>query len=698
MSPALNRRGFLKGLFAASAVAMVPFVVMTDVTEAANPMGVAAVKEALRGNFSDAGAFAERSGDAAAIKLVELLYLKEQGQNSGFQRIRDFQTAAPKWPLSETIEKRAEQALFKNPESPEVVIAFFDKNKTLTAEGYAAHARALYQLGRNDDAKRELRRAWTMTDMEPEVEKRIASEFGSQLTAGDHKARLGRLIYAQESSAAIRHAKRLGSDQQKMAQIAQMLLRSVGGAEKAYSNLPGSLRNELPLRYALARFYRKQEKFGKARSILLNAPSTAAELGDPNAWYDERRIIARRSIGPNNQDTWKAAYQLASRHGITTGEDFVDAEFLSGWIALRYVKDEDTALRHFLRVFEAAETRTEKARGGYWLGRAYLAKGDKASANKYFKAASVHSTIYYGQLAREYIGLGGVPEEINSGEFSKAARSRVEQDEVVRALRLMHAASGKANLHMFLYSIASRFKTTDEMNAAADLVHGMGGTYHALKLAKVAGQFKVDIDSWAYPTRGLPSWKQIGKPVEKALVFGLSRQESEFNAQAGSKVGAQGLMQLMPGTARLVARQYRVPYAQSKLTGDPAYNVKLGAAHLADLVEDFGGSYVLTLVAYNAGPRRAKEWTQAFGDIRSGQIDPVDWVENIPFQETRQYVQKVMQNLHVYRSRLAPKTVRPMTADLRRGQPQDIVASVSTPQVDTKDCGSGITSFLAGCD
>ena len=428
---------------------------------------------------------------------------------------------------------------------------------------------------------------------------------------------------------------------------------------------------------------------------MLAAPSTAAELGDAGAWYDERRIIARRSIGPYNKDTWKAAYQVASRHGITSGEDLVDAEFLSGWIALRYVKSPDTALKHFARVLENAESRTDKARGGYWAGRAYLAAGDKASATKLFKAAAQHSTIYYGQLAREYVGLGGVPEEVNSGAFSNAAANRVEKDEVVRALRLMHKASGKANVHMFLYAIASRFKTVEEMNAAADIVHDMGGTYMALKLAKAAGQFKVDIDSWSYPLRGLPDWKQVGKPVEKALVFGLSRQESEFNPTAGSRVGAQGLMQIMPATAKLIARQHKIPYRNGMLTSDPAMNVKMGAAHLGDLIDNFNGSYVLTLVAYNAGPRRAREWTEQFGDLRSGQVDPVDWVENIPFQETRQYVQKVMQNLHVYRSRLAPKTVRPMTADLKRGQPSDVNVASITPAAEEKKCGSELTSFLA---
>ncbi len=698
MLPDLNRRGFLRGLFAASALSLAPFAITLEPVEAANSMAVAAVKEALRGNFTDAGVFAERSNDSAAVKLVELIFLRDQGGQVGFQRIRDFQAAAPKWPLSDTLKKRAEQNLYLSNESSDTVIGYFESTDALSAEGHAAHARALFQVGRNDDAKRALRRAWMMTSMEGEIEKRIASEFSSQLTSADHKARLARLIYAQQSAAAVRHAKRLGSDQQKVAQVAQILLRGGAGAEKAYTNLSSGLRNELPLRYALARLYRKQEKFGKARSILLNAPSTAAELGDPSAWFEERRIIARRSIGPYNKDTWKQAYQLASRHGIASGDDLPDAEFLAGWIALRYTKDTNAAFQHFTRLFEVASTRTDKARAGYWLGRTYLAAGDKSAAKTEFKAAAKHSTIYYGQLAREQIGLGLVPEEINGGESSSSAKSRVEQDEVIRALRLMHAASGKANIHMFLYAIATRLKSVDEMNAAAAVVHSLGGTYHALKLAKVAGQFKVDIDSWAYPLRGLPDWKQVGKPVEKALVFGLSRQESEFNATAGSRVGAQGLMQIMPATAKLIARQHRIPYRSGMLTSDPTMNVKMGAAHLGDLIAKYNGSYVLTLVAYNAGPRRSKEWVEAFGDLRSGQVDPIDWVENIPFQETRQYVQKVMQNLHIYRSRLAPKTVRPMSEDLRRGTPSDVnVASISQTAPED-ECASALTSFLGGCD
>jgi soluble lytic murein transglycosylase len=251
---------------------------------------------------------------------------------------------------------------------------------------------------------------------------------------------------------------------------------------------------------------------------------------------------------------------------------------------------------------------------------------------------------------------------------------------------------------MFVWPLASRFNSVDEMNAVAALTKQQGGTTMALRLAKVAAQRDIDIDDWAYPVKALPSWKQMGKSVEASLVYGLSRQESEFDPRAGSKAGAQGLMQIMPGTAKLISKQYRMPYEPAKLMGDPAYNVKLGAAHLGDLIADYNGSYVLTLVAYNAGPRRVKEWVAEYGDPRGGKVDPIDWVESIPFQETRQYVQKVLQNTQVYRARLAPETMRSLTADLRRGGPAGINVAANDSKGIEKCAGGSIGALIASCD
>jgi soluble lytic murein transglycosylase len=692
----ISRRRFIGGLLSASCVALAPFGTMSAM---AGPSGLAvqAVKRALTGDFIGGGDLAQRSGDGAAVKLVELLYLRDHGAQAGYGRIMAFLEAAPKWPLTETLMKRAEQALYENNQDANAALKHFNGKAPVTPYGMLALARANFAAGDTSKGKIWLSAAWKNADLGAELEPRVLSEFGNQLSAVDHRKRMWKLIYAQEASAAIRNAKRLGGEYVQAALVAQMLLRGTSGADNKYAALSGAMKNELALKLVLARFYRRQEKFDKARNILISVDAQATNNADAAAWWAERRIIIRRSVGVRHSNVWDAAYKMSRDHGSVVTDDAVEAEFLAGWIALRFMKKPDLAIGHFAALQKIAPTRTDKARADYWIGRTKLAMGDKSGARVALAKAADNSTVYYGQLARELIGLGNEPEKINGGQASAGAVARVQKDEVMRAMQIMSQAGTKNQLNIFLWSLANRFETADELNAVAAEVQSMAGTSWSLRLAKAASQRGLDIDSWSYPLRGLPSWAQVGKPIEKSMVFALSRQESEFDPNAGSSVGAQGLMQLMPGTAKLVARQYRLPYAPAKLKSDPAYNVKLGAAHLADLVDSFNGSYVLTLVGYNAGPRRSREWVEEFGDPRGGQVDPVDWVECIPFEETRWYVQKVMQNLHVYRSRLAPDTVRPMSADLKRGMPADMAVASTSLIEKTASCKSTLlTSFLGG--
>lgn len=690
----------------AATVASVPVTIPLVTTPAiAAPKvsadAVQAARLALKGDFAGAGQAAARSRDQAAIKLVELIYLRDRPNEAGYQRIMAFLDIAPKWPLTESLLKRAERSLYNNREPASLVLGHFSKRQPTTPEGSLALARALVANGDKETARKFVRKVWLDPKIEASLEKATQAEFGSLLSEGDHRARMWQLVFAQETNAAIRASKRLSGEYQKAAVVAQKLLRGEAGADKGYAALPKAVREQVGMKYALTRFYRKKEQYTKARSVLASVPATAAEMGNAEAWWVERRIIARHSIGIANRGHAKAGYQISRAHGFTKGEAALEGEFLAGWIALRYLKDPGTALKHFTKLGEIAESRTEKARAGYWKGRTLEAMGRKGDAKAQYREASQYTTIYYGQLAREKIGLGNVPEEIPSGKPSSAASARIDKDEVIRAFKMVSEAGNKDQLPMFLWSFANRFDTVDEMNAAADVVWSEGGAFLSVKLAKAAASRNLDIDSWGYPVRALPDWKHIGKPIEKPLVFALARQESEFNPTAGSRVGAQGLMQIMPGTAKLIAKQHGLKYHEGMLTGDPAMNVKMGAAHLGDLVHNFGGSYVLTLVAYNAGPRRSREWTAEYGDIHSGEVDPVDWVESIPFQETRGYVQKVLQNLHIYRSRLAPKTVRPMTADLRRGATVDSISVATTgpAEAEPAGCGAGsIAEIIASCE
>jgi soluble lytic murein transglycosylase len=683
---------------AALAVSGIAMPAIFQSVEAAQTSGLAveAARAAFKGHFSEAGDLAQRSGDQAAVKLVELLYLRDHYKDAGYSRIMAFLDAAPKWPLSETLRKRAEHELYADDVPPQNVLAHFANRKPMTPEGTLALARAKLSQGDTASARQLVANAWADNELDPGLEARIVKEFGGMLSQEDHKRRTANLIYAQETNAAIRNAKRLSGSYVTAAKVAQSLIRSAGGAERQYRALPSAMKQWAPIQYALARYYRKREATSQARAALANAPSSLSSPVAQEAWWVEKRLVARQSLKTRTRDAWSTAYTLAKSHGFAKGQFLAEGEFLAGWIALRNLNDPSTALGHFKRLEAGADTRTDKARGAYWVGRTYEALGDRGNADAAYGRAAGTPTVFYGQLAREELGRAKQPISVGSGQASAEARARIDDDEVMRAFRISAAAGQTRELNGFLWSIANRFDSKDEMNAAAEIVAKLGGPATAVRLAKLSGQRGIDIDAWGYPTKALPDWKTIGKPVERALVYGLSRQESEFDPGAGSTAGARGLMQLMPGTARLVARQYRLPYAAGKLTGDPGYNVKLGAAHLGDLIRDYNGSYVLTLVAYNAGPRRAREWVAAYGDPRGGSIDPIDWVEHIPITETRIYVQKVLQNTQIYRSRLAPSTMRPMSADLRRGAPADIsVASTSEPG--TSHCAS-IASLITGCE
>lgn len=681
MRSLVSRRRFMKSVSGLATLALLPASLSQIAQAMPSDLAVEALRKAVAGDFMGAGDVAKQSGDQAAIKFVELLYLRDHGPEAGYARIMVFLESAPNWPLAETLMKRAERALYENKEAPSVIAAHFQNRKALTPYGSLALARTAYANGSAEEAKAKLRDAWGSADIDAELEKNIVAEFSAKLSTDDHKYRFSRLVYAQESNAAIRQARsHLNGDYQNAAKVAQALIDFRSGADKQYAAMPTAMRGELPLQYALARYYRKAEEFDKARNILASVPGDSGSMCDAHAWFEERRSIVRRSVGPLQHAHWKTAYSIAKNNGLTSGDLAIDGEFLAGWVALRYLQQPQQALPHFLKIQKLAQTGTDHARASYWIGRTHKADGNVAQARAAFQAASVQSTLYYGQLAREELGRGKEAEEISSAMASDSAKSRVENDEVVRALRIMSKVGAKNQLGIFMMALATRFETRDELNAVADIVQNTGGTTMALRFAKAASLRGHELDAWAYPIYGLPIWSHMGKPVEKSLVFALSRQESEFDPNAGSSVGAQGLMQLMPATARLIARQYRVGFSASRLK-EPSYNVQLGSAHLADLVDDLNGSYILTLVAYNAGPRRSRDWVAYYGDPRGGNVDPVDWVECIPFNETRQYVQKVMQNLHVYRSRLAPDTVRPMTVDLKRGKPEDVSVASTAPVI-----------------
>jgi soluble lytic murein transglycosylase len=660
-----------------------------------------AVDLAARGHHRDAGVLALRSGDPTAIKLVEWLYLKDTGDKANHRRLAAFVAKNSGWPHAEALSHAAERSLFKRGEDANEILAYFADRKPQTSEGMLAFARARLATGDRESAKLWAARGWRLLAADAAAESAVIAEFGSLLTAADHKARLWTKLMAHETNAAIRVSKRLPADYQKAAAVAQLLLRNHSGAKKSLSGLSAAMRAEPAMQYVVANYHRRADRNAEAAAVLLKMPQDHAKLYSPEEIWTERRLVARDLLTRSSKKHWKSAYKIAAGHGFSAGPNAAEGEFLAGWIALRHLKDAQTAFAHFKRLDEVTTTRTDKARAHYWLGRTYAVLGQPDLSTTAYAEAAQHATVYYGQLAKDALGNGHQPIRVSEIKPSASVRSHVASDDLIRAFRLLARAGRQGEMGMFVWPIGKRFKTEEEMSAAAAIVWDNGGPFMAVRLAKAAASSGIDIDYWGYPVRAMPDWKPMGPKVEKALVYCLTRQESEFNAQAGSHAGAKGLMQLMPGTAKLISRQYKIKYNPKALTADPSYNARLGAAHLGDLVKEFKGSYILSLVAYNAGPRRSTEWIQRYGDPRADGVDPIDWVESIPFTETRYYVQKVLQNTHVYRSRLEPASMRGMTADLLRGSGKKIGTAQFAQHPSKTPCGVSVASLaalIAVCD
>ncbi|PKP63941.1 MAG: lytic transglycosylase, partial [Alphaproteobacteria bacterium HGW-Alphaproteobacteria-8] len=380
-----------------------------------------------------------------------------------------------------------------------------------------------------------------------------------------------------------------------------------------------------------------------------------------DVWAGRRAGLARAAFRDGRV---AESYRLASQHHLLSGGDFADLEWLSGWIALRGLNDPQRAAGHFMRMVNAVETPISKGRGGYWLGLAYAQAGDKARSDEWFRRAADHPTAFYGQLAAERIGRDVRPVLAAHDADRDWRTAGFAKSDTLRAIQLLQAAGRETDVRQFLISLARTFTERDDFAALGRFALDIGRPDGAVVVGKQAARAGHVIMDIYYPVE---SRVGTGGPIEPALALAIARQESEMNPAAISPAGARGLMQLMPGTAQKVSRDLGVRYDLGALTGDPAYNVKLGKAYLAEMLAQFGGAKMLAAAAYNAGPGRADQWVGRLGDPRQA-MDPVDWIEHIPFTETRNYVQRVMEGLHVYRARLGADAAASYTAALTRPQ------------------------------
>ena len=598
--------------------------------------------------------------DPVARKLAEWIILRSDDNGASVERYRAFIAANPSWPSQTFLRRRLEAALWDDHREDATVWAWFENESPVSAKGKFSLARAMLARGDRANAERLVRDAWRNDSMSEDTEDTALDLFGALLTPGDQKARMDLLLYGSEHEAAMRAAKRLGAAQVALAKARIATYRKAANSRALLDAVPHELHSDPGYIFSRIQLLRREEKFAEAAQLMLAAPKDPARLYNVDEWWIERRLMSRRMIDAGERRT---AYLIARDAALPARDIYkTEQEFTAGWIALRFLNDPATAAQHFARIGVGSVNPTTLARAGYWQGRAAEASGRSQEARAAYTRAAEQSTSYYGQLARAKLGLPQI--ELNG---VPAARSRgIERLEIVRATQLLYELDER-ELAVPIFADMGENGDPDALVGLGELASRYSDARNMLLVGKAALNRGLPFDFYAYPVTGIPPFKSIGPEIERSIVFAIARQESAFNPSVVSPAQAYGLMQVTPDAGRYVCKRAGVGFDLGRMKTDPVYNAALGAAELGGLIEDYRGSYIMTFAAYNAGRGSVKKWVERYGDPRDPKVDAVDWVELIPFSETRNYVQRIMENLQVYRFRFGGGTRLQIEADLHRG-------------------------------
>ena len=614
---------------------------------------MAAIQAADANRWAEAQEIAAKSGDPLLIKLIDWLDFTRPGTDASFERISYFIKANPGWPGMGSLRKRAEDSLPPTL-TPQEVAAFFAGDPPHNPDSMPAYHDALVQLGEEPQAEAAVRTLFVDGNFTSDQMRDYVARFRAVLGERDAYNRADRLIWDGSYADARALLSMLDRDDQAAINARIVLMTNAPGAEAAVAELPGDRRRDPGVLFA-----RVKNAMGELNDTAA-ARLFAQEPEDPphaTMWSTQRLVLARRMIEAHD---FNSAYTLASGDHSTEPSQIAETQFLAGWLALRFLQDAQQALTHFELMYNHVLTPVSKARAAYWAAQA-VRGSNAANADEWLGRAARYPTTFYGQLALEDLGRPlQLPAEPAIGS---ADIRQFERGDLVRAARLLHQANDKVRVTQFVNRLAETEKTAVGQAETARLARDLGITPLSVQIAKKALSGNIAFLTEGYPVLG---GVHVHDP-EPALVHGIIRQESLFNADVVSPAGAIGLMQLMPATAGSVARKLgqRGPLNPGSIR-NPSENVMLGSSYLSQMIGNYAGSYVLAIAAYNAGPGRVREWLDSNGDPRHG-VDPVDWIELIPISETRNYVQRVLENTSVYRARLSGSSAPVKLAeDLRR--------------------------------
>jgi soluble lytic murein transglycosylase len=602
--------------------------------------------------WSDAQLAAAAYADPVATKLVTYFRLLAPGAATA-DEISDFMAQNPDWPSQALLERRRQEAIAAEPDQA-TVLAQCERNSLTLPQAMLRCAEAQANAGNNAQAAEEARYAWLAGITDAAAETAFLRRWSGAVGPEDQWARFQRLAW-HDTTAAARQVPRLDAAYRAQAEARLALQRDASNAESLLAALPAAARDDPAMVLDHARSLRHADRTADALALWQRAGEPTqrnAPMDELAAFWSERNLLARRLLRDGNA---AGAYSLAANHGQITPEQVLDAEFLAGFIALRRLNDPGAATRHFSTLVGLSKAAITQGRAHYWLGRATAAIGKDPRPD--YERAAAWPTTFYGQLAALALGddaaaLGRRITALHDPPYTREQVLAFTDREVVRAAAMLVAWNDPHRARTFLLRMDELAPDPADRTLTARLALRLGLPDTAVFVARRMGR-----DGLVLPEAGWPiAAEPPAEPVDPSVALGLIRQESSFDIGAVSPSGARGLMQLMPFTAQAVAKQVGVATSLVSLTNDPSHNMRLGTAYLQEMLDRFGNSLPLAVAAYNAGPHRVDEWLPENGDPRVGPVDMLDWIELIPINETRNYVQRVLENVVIYRARRGENT------------------------------------------
>ncbi len=620
-----------------------------------------------------------RPGDNAIGSAVSQWSNLRENETAPFMSYASFLLGNPGWPGESTMRKSAERNLRADGENPNAVVAFFSKFEPQSAASGLRYAEALLTLGRTSDAQATARKAWTLGALTPEDESRFMNRFASVLSTAEHDARMDKLLWSRSTTAATRQiAWTSGAKRPLFAARLSYLTKAADVSEKAAA-LSGADRNDPGFVADRAWYLRNTNQPAALRSFLAEPRTLSKPPLHPDAWLE---MLERNAEDAAQDNQWQLAYGIARQANnayapgtvvrdrpLSERDSYTDLVFLAGQAALNKLGRPTEAVAMFDLYANAAKSGQTRAKGLYWAGLAAEAARDKVIARQYLDQAAQYFEFFHGQLALERLGRPVTnPSQPRSIEISAQERQEFNNKSLVRALVYLGQTGRWEDQSLFVRALSNSVKTDSEHLLATELA----GRVKRLDLAVMVGR---NARASGYTDYTATAFPQISVPEQHlprwTMIHAITRQESQFDRLATSRVGARGMMQLMPGTARQTAPHAGLSYDYGNLA-DPQYNIALGSTYFGQLMDQFGGSYVLAVAAYNAGPGNVRKWLNANGDPRNG-VDVMTWIEAIPFSETRSYVQRVLENAVVYDmlnpSRATMKSATPLSSYLGKARP-----------------------------